>query len=97
MRPVEDRISEKLREHFGARLLPSLATALQNHEDQGADAAAQPHQVFREVTKYSELLRRPAVARALERERAKLGAGLEQFLGDVKTACDRRSGALLME
>ena len=96
MRPVEDRISEKLREHFGARLLPSLATALQNHEDQGADAAAQPHQVFREVTKYSELLRRPAVARALERERAKLGAGLEQFLGDVKTACDRRSGALLM-
>ena len=96
VRPAEARISEKLREHFGARLLPSLATALQNHESETADAAAQPHQVLREVTKYAELLRRPAVARALERERAKVGEGLERFLSDVKAACDRRSGALLM-
>ena len=96
VRPAEARISERLREHFGARLLPSLATALQNHESETADAAAQPHQVFREVTKYAELLRRPAVARALERERAKVGEGLERFLSDVRTASDRRSGALLM-
>jgi dynein heavy chain 2 len=96
MLPVETRISEKLREHFGARLLPSLAMALLNHEDPGADASPQPHQVFREVMKYTELLRRPAVARALDKERAAVADGLDKFLSDVKTWCDTRSASLLM-
>ena len=97
VRPAEARISEKLREHFGARLLPSLATALQNHESETADAAAQPHQVLREVTKYAELLRRPAVAIARSRWSARKWVRPRAVpLGHQSRVRPQRSGALLM-
>ena len=96
MRPIEDRMSQKLREHFGARLLPALAAAVKKQGDERGAAMAQPHQVLREVARYSELLRRPTVAIALAMERKQLGDSLEEFLSDIKAECDRRGSALLM-
>ena len=89
MRPIEDRMSQKLREHFGARLLPALAAAVKKQGDERGAAMAQPHQVLREVARYSELLRRPTVAIALAMERKQLGDSLEEFLSDIKAECDR--------
>ena len=96
MRPIENRMSQKLREHFGARLLPALAAAVKKQGDERGAAMAQPHQVLREVARYSELLRRPTVAIALAMERKQLGDSLEQFLSNIKAECDRRGSALLM-
>jgi dynein heavy chain 2 len=91
MRPIEERLSQKLREHFGARLLPSLAAAVKKQGDQQSAAMAQPHQVLREVARYAELLRRPTMARALAGERKQLGESLERFMANIKTECDRRA------
>ena len=97
MRPIDDRLSQKLRELFKARLLPSLATAVKKQGDDHATAMAQPHQVLREVkARYVELLRRPTIAHALVEERRQLGESLERFLSCLKTDCDRRTSALLL-
>ena len=91
MSPIEDKMSEKLREHFGARLIPSLQASMRSRGDDSAVAMAQPHQVLREVGRYAELLRRPAVAQSLTSERNLLADSLERFLEDIKAECDRRA------
>ena len=91
MAPIEERMSQKLREHFGGSLLPSLQASMRSRGDDSADAMAQPHQVLREVARYAELLRRPAVAQSLSVERNALADALERFLGDVKSECDARA------
>ena len=77
MAPIEGRLSQKLREHFGTHLLPSLGAAVAKHGDAAAAAMAQPHQVLQEFARYAELLKRPAVAESLTEERAQLNEHLK--------------------
>ena len=96
MRPIEDRMSQKLREHFRVRLLPSLGSALLEQAEGRSASMTQPQQVLTEVARYSELLRRPTIATALSSERKQLCDNLERILSNIKSECDRRNSALLM-
>lgn len=72
MHPIEDRLSQKLKELFGSVLIPSLTAAVSKHGERGG-LVAQPHQVFREFKRYGGLLSRPLIS-----ERLQVGAAQSQ-------------------
>ena len=45
MEPIEERLSQKLKELFGSVLIPSLTAAVSKHGERGG-TVAQPHQVL---------------------------------------------------
>ena len=45
MGPIEERLSQKLKELFGSVLIPSLTAAVSKHGERGG-TVAQPHQVL---------------------------------------------------
>lgn len=76
MSPIEQRISQKLKELFGAVILPGLAGAVarggaggRGQVAAGGGSALQPAQVFQELKRYSGLLGRPLIAATLAGEK----------------------------
>lgn len=87
MSPIEQRISQKLKELFGAVILPGLAGAVARGGARGAGqiagggSALQPAQVFQELKRYSGLLGRPLIAATLAGEKDALAkqVGADKF------------------
>jgi len=87
MEPLEQRISQKLREMFGATILPALISAVTG------DAAVQPQQVFQDLRRFGGLLSRPAVASALTSEKEALAKQVDKHVDALQGALDERQGA----
>ncbi|MEW5298925.1 MAG: hypothetical protein WDW36_001995 [Sanguina aurantia] len=71
MSPIEQRISQKLKELFGAVILPGLAGA--------------PAQVFQELKRYSGLLGRPLIAATLADEKDALAKQVDKHLDNLQS------------
>ncbi|KAG2486208.1 hypothetical protein HYH03_015170 [Edaphochlamys debaryana] len=96
MGPIEQRISQKLKELFGSVIIPSLTSAVaQGRGDKGnSSALIQPQQVFAEIKRYSSLMGRKNIAAALQVEKEHLAKQVDKHLDSVQTEFDNhRDGA----
>ncbi|KAJ9505745.1 hypothetical protein QJQ45_029246, partial [Haematococcus lacustris] len=89
MAPLEQRISQKLRELFGAVIIPSLMAAVSGSLGSGASStAAQPQQVFQELKRYGALLGRPTIAATLSGEKEALAKQIDKHLDNLQSEFD---------
>ncbi|GFR50179.1 hypothetical protein Agub_g12346, partial [Astrephomene gubernaculifera] len=92
MIPIEQRISQKLKELFGSVIIPSLTSAIGPGRggDRGATGSSliQPQQVFAEIKRYSNLMGRPNIASALQSEKELLAKQVDRHLDSVQSEFD---------
>ncbi|KAG2426397.1 hypothetical protein HYH02_014824 [Chlamydomonas schloesseri] len=92
MGPIEQRISQKLKELFASTIIPSLTSAI--GPGRGGDRAAaggsliQPQQVFAEIKRYSSLMGRKNIASALQSEKESLSKQVDRHLDSVQGEFD---------
>ncbi|GLI62890.1 cytoplasmic dynein 1b heavy chain [Volvox africanus] len=97
MSPIEQRISQKLKELFGSVIIPSLTSA--TGPSRGGDRSAtgtlliQPQQVFAEIKRYSTLMGRRTIAAALQTEKEHLAKQVDRHLETVQAEFDAHRDA----
>nr|BBC28429.1 cytoplasmic dynein 1b heavy chain [Yamagishiella unicocca] len=92
MGPIEQRISQKLKELFGSVIIPSLTSAIGTGRGGDRSAAGssliQPQQVFAEIKRYSSLMGRRNIASALQTEKEHLAKQVDRHLDSVQAEFD---------
>nr|BCL66104.1 cytoplasmic dynein 1b heavy chain [Volvox africanus] len=90
MSPIEERISQKLKELFGSVIIPSLTSATGRGGDKypTGSSLVQPQQVFAEVKRYNSLMGRRTIAAALQAEKEHLAKQVDRHLESVQTGFD---------
>ncbi|KXZ45909.1 DHC7 protein [Gonium pectorale] len=92
MGPIEQRISQKLKELFGSVIIPSLTSAIGPGRggDRGAAGSSliQPQQVFAEIKRYSGLMGRKNIANALQTEKEHLAKQVDRHIDSVQGEFD---------
>ena len=83
MAPIEQSISQRLRQLFTTTIVPSMVAAVAGSAGGGSGSAgslAQPQQVFQDLKKYSGLLGMPIIASTLASEKDALAKQVDKHL-----------------
>jgi hypothetical protein len=84
MAPIEQSISQRLRQLFTTTIIPSMVAAVQAGGNRHAGGAgvgslAQPQQVFQDLKRYSGLLGMPIIASTLVSEKDALAKQVKRL------------------